>query len=230
MINEHLEFKSYVTNPTSSNPRLQPQIFTNRFDGKSLVGIEDVMTLIVREFIFTYCKNEIYDDDGVINELVANDTKEVLNDWCGFDTEKASKTRISEARRNWEKDYPQAKNWLEKYIKHHYSNDDKKLKKNPSKTVNDVWDDYITVWNKSLNKGGDYRAKKISYNNIIANALESGPLKEYYLAFKKNEEEKPCKKEKVFDYLWESNERINKATKDKFLKNIATYLYFQNYQ
>ena len=59
MINELQEFKSYITNPTSDTPRLQPKMLTDAFGSTgNLYGLEHLLTTIARGFIFGNFYNE----------------------------------------------------------------------------------------------------------------------------------------------------------------------------
>ena len=86
MLNEFLEFQAYISTPKSRNPRLQPYLLTGFFDDECyLIGIEKIMTLIARAFIFSE-GNLVY-GDVISNELI-EDTIELLHRWTGFsDTE-----------------------------------------------------------------------------------------------------------------------------------------------
>ena len=60
MLNEFLEFEAYTKNPTSENPRLQPMMLTHsfsisRYGNYYLDGIDQVLIIIARHFIFSEC-------------------------------------------------------------------------------------------------------------------------------------------------------------------------------
>ena len=82
--------------------------------------------------------------------------------------------------------------------------------------------------------GGDYRLGAVSINNIIANALEQGPLKEQCMIIKKDSVSvKSVKLKDRFQYLFcldESKKVANpqEKTVERFLKNIAAYLYLKD--
>ena len=87
MLNEILEFEAYVKSPESEKPRIQPKLLTNNFneDG-NLFGIERILIVIARGYIFSKChQNEIYNSDGMVNNELLNDTRVILQRWCGFD-------------------------------------------------------------------------------------------------------------------------------------------------
>ena len=53
MLNEILEFESYIKTPTSDNHRLQPKMLTDDFGSAgNLYGLEHILTTIARGFIF----------------------------------------------------------------------------------------------------------------------------------------------------------------------------------
>ena len=82
--------------------------------------------------------------------------------------------------------------------------------------------------------GEDYRLSVVSINNIIANALELGPLKERCMVIKKDSVSvKSTKLKDRFQYLFcvdESKKAANpqEKTVERFLKNIAAYLYLKD--
>ena len=86
MLNEILEFEAYVKSPESEKPRIQPKLLTNNFneDG-NLFGIERILIVIARGYIFSKChQNEIYNSDGMVNNELLNDTRVILQRWCGL--------------------------------------------------------------------------------------------------------------------------------------------------
>ena len=86
MLNELLEFKAYVTDPESETPRVQPYLLTDYFDeSANLIGIEHIMTMIARAFIFSDKKTVL---DEVISQEVVDDTIELLHRWTGFEEDK----------------------------------------------------------------------------------------------------------------------------------------------
>ena len=176
MINEILEFKSYITSPTSDSPRIHPKMLTDDFGSTgNLYGLEHLLTIITRGFIF----GDFYDADkrfdcGTINDDFIATVANILFSWLGFECAK-DYVGNTEAINKWNKKYPQADGWLKKYYMKHCTKRDKakrwaKIEKERSK--------YLL--------GGDYRLGAVSINNIIANALEQGPLKEQCMIIKKD--------------------------------------------
>ena len=90
MINEILEFESYVTSPTSDTPRLQPKMLTDDFGSTgNLYGLEHLLTTIARGFIFGnfYDTDKIF-DDGIISDDFIATVAHVLFSWLGFECAK----------------------------------------------------------------------------------------------------------------------------------------------
>ena len=223
MINELLEFKSYITAPTSDTPRLQPKMLTDDFGSTgNLYGLEHVLTIIARGFIF----GDFYDadkvsDDGMISDNLIATVGNILFSWLGFECAK-DYVGNADAINKWNKKYPQADGWLKKYYMKHCT------KKDAVKR----WVKIEEERSKYL-MGEDYRLSVVSINNIIANALELGPLKEQCMIIKKDSVSvKSTKLKDRFQYLFcvdESKKAANpqERTVERFLKNIAAYLYLK---
>lgn len=230
MLNEYLELEAYVKNPKSDKPRIQPNYFTGSFeDVCELNGLEQILTTIARGYLFTYCPKE-YD----INDKVKN-TLHVLRKWCGFTYEDSNEFLRDNSILAWFKDFPETDGWLKSYWMYHFDQkkkekDSKKDKKMPSakqasKKV--LWEKVEKQWNNSLNGTYDYQARKITYKNIIASALELGPLQKRYLVFKKDNNAVKVSVKKQFDYLYElglGKKTVQEETRYKFLKSVANYL------
>jgi hypothetical protein len=224
MINEILEFEAYVTSPESDSPRIQPKMFTNNFSTTSeLFGLEHILTMIARGFIFgNYSQGGIFSEDGSVNELQIVTIKSVLFRWLGFDCAKNDKAD-SDALEKWYEKYPQADAWLKKYYMKHCSKKDKAK----------LWSKLEEKWSDSL-QGGDYRASQYSMNDVIANALELGGLKEQCMLIKKDSEvTKSAKLKERFKYLYHVEDHgrqtsLQEKTVERLLKNIAAYLYLRS--
>lgn len=221
MLNEYLEFESYVTNPESPTPRVQPFSFTNQFDEEgNLIGIEHIMTVIARAYIFS---NENVVLDEVISQQIVDDTKEVLHRWTGFADTKNIKRTQNERLDKWMKKYSFTEGWLKLYLTYQVNSGENVEKKNAREK--NLWDKIEEEWSNKFDKGLDYLVSQISYNNIIANALEMGPLKNQYLVVRKDftPRDKPVKQNQRFKYLTDESSR--QASSDmKIMKIIATYL------
>lgn len=224
MINEILEFESYIESPTSDTPRLQPKMLTDDFGSAgSLYGLEHLLTTIARGFIFGnfYNENKVSEDGIVSDDFIAT-VANILFSWLGFECAK-DYVGNTDAINKWNKKYPQANGWLKKYYMKHCT------KKDASKR----WAKIEEERSKYL-LGEDYRLSVVSINNIIANALELGPLKEQCMVIKKaSVSVKSTKLKDRFQYLFcldESKKASNpqEKTVERFLKNIAAYLYLKD--
>lgn len=130
MLNEILEFEAYVKAPESEKPRIQPKLLTNNFseDG-NLFGIERILIVIARGYIFSKChQNEIYNSDGMVNNELLNDTRVILQRWCGFDFDESGLQIDRQSISNWFEKYPEADGWLKQYWMFHCAKKTKKRK------------------------------------------------------------------------------------------------------
>ena len=223
MLDEIKEFESYVTNPTSDTPRLQPKMLTDNFGATGILyGLEHLLTIIARGFVF----GDFYDadkasDDGMISDNLIATVGNIFFSWLGFECANDF-TGDADAINKWNSKYPQADGWLKKYYMKHCT------KKYASKR----WAKIEEERSKYL-KGDDYRLSVVSINNIIANALECGRLKEQCMVIKKDSAIiKSSKLKDRFKYLFcldESKKAANpqERTVERFLKNIAAYLYLR---
>lgn len=224
MINELLEFKSYIISPSSDTPRLQPKMLTDNFGNTGvLYGLEHFLTIITRGFIFgNFIDVDKTSADGMISDNLIATVSNILFRWLGFECANDYAGDM-DAIRKWNKKYPQADGWLKAYYEKHCTKKDKSKR----------WTKIEDKWTESL-QGFDYRLSVVSINNIIANALECGPLKEQCMIIKKDSV--PVKSAKLkgqFQYLFcldESKKVANpqEKTVERFLKNIAAYLYLKD--
>lgn len=222
MINELLEFEAYITDPTSDAPRLQPKMLTDDFGGAgNLYGLEHVLTIIARGFIF----GGFYDADSILENGTPSDTfvatvNRIIFSWLSFICAEYY-TGDEDAVKKWNKKYPQADGWFKKYYVKHCT----------KKDVEERFDKIEKVRVKYL-RGFDYRSSVVSVNNIIAGALEQGPLKEQCMVIKKDSN--PIKSIKIkdrFQYLLSLDKDAAKPqerTVERLLKNIAAYLYLKD--
>ena len=224
MINELQEFNSYITIPTSETPRLQPKMLTDNFGNTGvLYGLEHFLTIIARGFIFGnfYDTDKVSDNGMISNNLIAT-VGNILFSWLGFECAN-DYIGDADAINKWNKKYPQADGWLKAYYEKHCTKNDKSKR----------WAKIEEERSKYL-MGEDYRLSVVSINNIIANALELGPLKERCMVIKKDSVSvKSTKLKDRFQYLFcvdESKKAANpqEKTVERFLKNIAAYLYLKD--
>ena len=221
MLNEYLEFEAYVTNPTSPNPRVQPKLLTDHFKkGGYLIGIEPVMTMVARGFIFS---DEKVARNGSNLQEIIDDTRELLHRWTGFTDNDNVKRTDNQRIECWLKKFPEADSWLKKYWEFQYKTVNKK-----EEVDGELWNELENKWNSRLSNSMDYCAATFNYNNIIANALEAGPLKHRYLAVKKKtfveQNGFGWPKEKWFSYLFDYVKGKQDESYMKIMKIVAAYL------
>ena len=231
MLNEFREFEAYVENPQSLTPRVMPHMLTEHFSEKYpyLNGLEEIMTVIARRYLFSE-EHQVYGVENQLNEKLIEDTKELLHRWTGFSDTKYRKRTDNPQLEKWMKVHSVTDSWLKQYLAfqfQEYKKKSKKTKEELDKMTDERWNKLEGKWNYSLNSPMDYEAVKITYNNVIANALEKGPLRNRYLVVKRCEEEVGKKfdteKRKPFAYLTDKSGR--QGTSDvKIIKIIAAYL------
>lgn len=227
MLNEFLEFESYVTNPTTTIPRVQPYLLTDHFnESANLIGIEHIMTVIARGFLFSEGRIQ---QGEVISQQVVDDTIELLHRWTGFADLENRKRTPNESVDKWMKSHSVTEGWLKEYWMFQFDNwktkKKRKLSEKEAISRQTLWDTLEKKWNERLNSGIDYSANTISYNNIIANALEIGPLKNQYFIVKKDftPKDKPVEENKRFKYLSDESGR-QESSDMKIMKIVAAYL------
>lgn len=122
MINEILEFKSYVTTSTSDTPRLQPKMLTDDFGSTgNLYGLGHILTIIARGFIFgNFYEADKISDDGMISDNLITTVENILFNWLGFECAKDYVGDV-DAINKWNDKYPQAAGWLKDYYKNHFT-------------------------------------------------------------------------------------------------------------
>ena len=232
MLNEFLEFKAYVTEPQSKTPRVQPNFFTDFFcDQNNLIGIEEIMTVIARGFIYSKDKY-VYDEFDRVDEKTVDDAMELLHRWTGFsDYENRKRTDNSDLDK-WMKKNSVVDGWLKIYWLFWFDAKKGKDKKLSEEEKNKEWNKLEKKWNKRFNSPMDYYAGRITYKNVIANALEKGPLRNRYLVVKKSTDQvgKKVKKsdDEKFKYLIDRfGQQI--TTDMKIMKIICAYLIFREF-
>ncbi len=224
MINELIEFESYITTPTSDTPRLQPNMLTDNFGSAgSLFDLEHILTIVARGIIYgDFYNGRKITDDGLISYALLFTVDNILFSWLGF---VCADDYIGDedAIKKWNDKYPEADGWLKKYYEKHCTKKDKAKR----------WAKIEEERSKYL-QGDDYRLSVASIDNIVANALEQGPLKEQCMVIRKDLS--PIKSTKLkdrFKYLFCIDESAKSAnpqdkTVERFLKNIAAYLYLRD--
>lgn len=227
MLNEKIEFESYMKDPESENPRILPKIFTGEYKTKNceLNGLEQILVSIARGYIFTYyTKDNITTDDGRHYKTeIIEETRIILQQWLGFEEVNADSDNI----KNWNTLYPDAKDgWLKKYWHHWY---EKKRPKKKDLDLNTIWKNELVEKKGKNLQGYDYQENVSTLNAVIASAFRQGPLRERCLIFKKDTAKNT---KEGFAYLYtvkEEAKKPSKPTEEKLLKNIAAYLILREY-
>lgn len=181
MLNEFLEAEAYLGDPDADDIRLNYKTLTDGFRGKyKLDGISDVLTLIACHYIYDFCKVT------EVNRETADRTALILRIWCGFegDVSQADLKKAKKENKHWFKAYPNAEGWLHSYHKKYLEE------------KGGDWSAYSKEWSDKFHSNNVYRAKMMSYENIVAQAAARGPLKNYYLVISKNILEKEVRNSK----------------------------------
>ena len=193
MLNERLEVESYLCKIKSAdNLRILPSNLTGKYTVK-LNGLQDILVIIAREFIFDFMKAE------ECTKEVHDACVSALRLWCAFDDDETLKAfREEPIIKQWLKRYPGADGWLKNYFDKIVTpnveakkqlNSTKKKKKilYPKKEV--MWTLYVDKWQKRLITPEEnlYSGKRFCYESILAEAIADGPLKVRYLVFKGDE-------------------------------------------
>ncbi len=232
MLNEMMEFEAYFSDPQSKQPRLQPKLLTDSYkqdrDGYKLRGLDQIMTIILRDFLFSDPVKDLFDGNGLITDEGISASKELLNKWSGFYEnleEETGRSQVSKAVSDWMKKHPKEDGWLKKYWIFHY----KEVK--GQKKAGDEWYKFARTWCEKYNSSLSYQAESTTFDNIIANAIERGPLRERYCVVnKKDNGQKIGKIKDLYGFIFP--EKGNRAPQEKIchkmLKNIAAFLIAQD--
>ncbi len=157
----------------------------------------------------------------MVSDCLIYTVNNILFSWLGFECTE-DYIGDEDAIKKWNYKYPDASGWLKKYYEKHCTKNDKKKR----------WAKIEEERSKHL-QGEDYRFSVVSINDIIANALEQGKLKEQVMIVKKDSVViKSAKFKDRFQYLLcldETEKAANpqEKTVERFLKNIAAYLYLR---
>lgn len=209
MLNELEEAKAYLENPDSSKPRIGVNLLTDHFKGKcKLDGLGDILTIVVCHYLYDF------NDFTRFDEKMKSDAILIMRIWCGFegDVTEEELRKAKEENQGWFTSYPQAIGWLRTYCETNF-------RKNTSN-----WLQYSEEWRDKLKKKLVYQAKRFCYENILAQAIARGPLKEYYLMIS-NVYDKALKEE-----IRNGEKKMPDARKQKtILKFLAAYKILQRY-
>lgn len=222
MLDEKKEVQEYLCEIKSDKkPRVLPSNLTDKYENK-LNGLQDILVLIAREFIFGFMEAE------ECTKKVHNDCISALRLWCGFDDDETlDKLKKEPIMIKWLNEYPYADKWLKNYydkiiLPNFKAKSEKKknVKKEAIVSENDdMWERYVTNWKERLMtpEVNLYSSKRFCYENILADALADGELKVYYLVFNVDENILNAS-------LSKDEEKININTFQKNYKFIAAYL------
>ena len=172
MLNEVKEVEVYLCKPDSEDSRINPKLLSENFkEGNKLVGIADVLTMIASHFIYNFKK---LDSNKSLDGELKDDAVKILRIWCGFEDDVTEEELKNTKERNsdWFEKYPQAEGWLRDYHKAHMTN-------------GGTWSEYSTKWKATFGSVYVYRSEQVGYENILAQAIARGPLKNYYLVINK---------------------------------------------
>ncbi len=222
MLNEIIELEAYMGDPRMDKPRLQPNLLTDNFGKKNkeykLNGLDQILTVIARGFIFAELEDELKTGKRVITDEEISTVKDALNRWCGFKVEMVGDTKKVD---EWFNKYPKANDYLKNFWEYHH-------KKTSDKNL--TWEECEKKWSDKYNSRNSYQAESVTFDNIIASALNAGPLKERLCIIKKPDEDALLKKiikkpDALYDYLFtEYDGNPQKKTKIRMLRNIITFL------
>ena len=118
MLDEIKEVESYLTNPQTDNPRIQPKLFSEvKGDSVKLYGISEYLTIICRYYLYNYSTMK----DNCCDENVRTNAKLIMRAWCGFsgDLSEDELKKVKTDNEKWFQDYPKADGWLRAYHKKH---------------------------------------------------------------------------------------------------------------
>lgn len=209
MLNEIEEVKTYLTDPNTESPRLCVKLLANQFKEKcKLNGIEEILILIASHYLYDFIKMEKMTNE--LKDMVIL----ILRIWCGFE-EDVSKEELAIAKaanKEWFLTYPDAEGWLRKYHEKHL------------KEKGGDWTAYSNEWKEKLKSKYVYQAKKITYENILAQALVRGSLKEYCLMMKNTYESVL-----INDIRNAKEKKPDKRKQPTILKFIAAYKLLQRW-
>ena len=259
MLNEYLEYESYISEPISTRPRVQPKLLTDSFEMKQrkkdrkpeykLRGLDQVLTIVARGFLFSdedWIKTQFFQNGLITDDGIAA-TKEMLNRWCGFQQDSEIDKTGNKIVSSWFQKHPEADGWLKNYLcyqmKLSKAIEEDKSKIQIEEKLKTEWSGYAEKWKKIYNAVVDYQAESITFNNIIAAAIEKGALTERYCAIKKPEGREIKSKEVLYDNLFKKDKKDesvehkkeepvektkpNMVKMQKMLKNIIAYRIWQ---
>lgn len=213
MLDEIKEYQEYTCDPLDDKGvRLNAEIFFNK---GHFNGLGRALTIIAREELNKRGYFSSQEEDMTIVE----DVIRALKEWLGFVKEDTAAISDYNA-------------WLEKYFNAHKKDDAHKK----GSTID--WDSFVKLKKSQYGKGlftdkilTDKDTKlEVTYDKVVADAINQGPLKRYYLVCKKGFEQDLYKKSKK-----DADKRLNPKLKtdsiliDNILRLICVYLIKKEY-
>lgn len=159
MLDERIELAEYICTIEAKMPKRLT--YMNIINGLS--GVPRALKILARYAVFDL-------------ELNRQQTTDLLNSWCGFETETMESSK--EANPEF---FKKVENWLPNYLEH-LGELDEKYKESIEKTKKDLLK-RKREWNTfSLDDKGDKNTEnKISFQKILADAYHEGKLQVRYL-------------------------------------------------
>lgn len=226
MLNEVGEYEHYTLSPEKLKTCKDRRLKHYTLIKQDLGGLERVMTIIARHFIF--------DTPVGFNE---EELREILKSWCGFNH--AAKTKLPEYFDGWLSNYIRRVLMFEA-LQNLFKDENfpAELIDDPSKLedangqIKNLLDALAKLSNKnimfsksclgSLDKKSGTPFRAITYDKILANALLSGKLRRYHLAC----DEELFRTKKI---LKVGGKNLSAKDKDIVLKMTAEYLLQRRY-
>ncbi len=243
MLDEILELDAYVSEPESLCPRLQPKLLTDDFSSvPKLRGLNQILTLIARDFLFSSYAETVFFNDGLISDEGIMAAKILLNRWCGFDIKKDTEDKqkavsfASETVDRWFEIHPEADHFLKRFWQFHFCEHMERNKKEytgyneteKNKRADLAWKECESGYYLRYNSASAYGAESITYENVIADALNTGRLRTRYCAIKMPEGKRPVRDiSELYDQIFECVKGTNKNIKLRMLKNIIAFRLWQ---
>ena len=164
MLDERIELAEYICTIEAKMPKRLT--YMNIINGLS--GVPRALKILARYAVFDL-------------ELNRQQTTDLLNSWCGFETETMESSK--EANPEF---FKKVENWLPNYLEH-LGKSDEKYKEGIEKTKNDLLK-RKREWNTfSLDDKGDKNTEnKISFQKILADAYHEGELQVRYLVLEES--------------------------------------------
>jgi len=183
MLDEKLEYSEYTTPlKDDSVPRLKPDCFVSKYSKKeqsraTLLGLWRCLTIIARHFLFDEFQYQNAVTPEQQTEIISKVTF-ALKSWCGF-LQEGEKSDYE--FNGWLETYYKTYIMVEKYEKGLPSWEDIKSKKTKAYAL-PVFTKNVTADPSALTTVSN----AVNYERVIAKAINEGPLRTYYLTYRKD--------------------------------------------